>query len=482
MKTDHDRTDAVGVGDVKEVSVVRRLPAYRTPEASIEDVSHTAQMQLAHGAWLVAGSEAPTAMACEATELHAPVSESAALDGAPSEVGSGPAASNVTGLRASPNRHTGLLLIATEDSNHERFRGCFGERGYRVLWAHSQSDALTICAQERPDCILLDLDAPEVGGLPTCRALRELPAGADTAIVCLSERRNTAMLDSALLAGADDVLEEPVKASELLSHVQAAMLQQPGMTDALRSHCQMLRHQRMRLCRLQLQRERIASYIVHDLKEPLSTIDLRAALLLLDTALSEHTRNSVERIRAQVRSALLQVLSLLDIRMLDEGRLETRYEAVDLFRMVRELLADFDAKAQARAVTLRSDIEVPQIIADPQLLRRVLANLLDNAVRHAPNNSVVAVTAHRIAGARVELRVVDAGASIPADMNERIFDPFVQVEESGASYRNRTGRGLGLAFCKLAVEAHRGEIAATTIDNRTVFSVKLPETYKPSVR
>jgi signal transduction histidine kinase len=219
---------------------------------------------------------------------------------------------------------------------------------------------------------------------------------------------------------------------------------------------------------------------VHDLKDPLSTIDLRAALLLLDATLPAQARSSIERIRTQVRSALLQVLNLLDIRMLDEGRLEARYEPVDLFRMVRELLADFDTKAQARALTLRSDIEVPQITADPDLLRRVLANLLDNAVRHAPNGSVVAVTAHRIAGARVELRVVDAGASIPGNMTERIFDPFVQVEEAGAAYRHRTGRGLGLAFCKLAVEAHRGEIAVTNIDKRTVFSIKLPETYKSS--
>jgi two-component system sensor histidine kinase/response regulator len=76
--------------------------------------------------------------------------------------------------------------------------------------------------------------------------------------------------------------------------------------------------------------------------------------------------------------------------------------------------------------------------------------------------------------------VVDAGASIPTDMTERIFDAFVQVEESGTAYRNRTGRGLGLAFCKLAVEAHRGEIAVATIGDRTVFSIKLPETYRRS--
>lgn|GEM_PF-383825 len=448
----------------------------------IEDVTGTAHMQLAQDAWLVAAPEASAVLASVDVKSLAPVSECPARTETQSGVSFAPATAIPRALRAHEKEDTSLLLIATADNGRERFRCCFDEHGYRVLWARNDSEALAICAQERPDCILLDLSSPDIGGLRTCRALRELPACSDTPIVCLSARRDTAVLDSALLAGADDVLEEPVKSPELLSHIQAALLQQPGMTDALRSHCQILRQQRIRLGRLQLHRERMASYIVHDLKEPLGTIDLRAALLLLDTALSESTRSSVERIRLQVRSALLQVLSLLDIRMLDEGRLEARYETVDLFRMVRELLTDFDAKAQARALTLRSDIEVPQIIADPELLRRVLANLLDNAVRHAPNGSVVAVTAHRIAGARIELRVVDAGASIPADMTDRIFDPFFQIEESGASYKNRAGRGLGLAFCKLAVEAHNGEVAATTIDNKTVFSVKLPETYKRSVK
>jgi signal transduction histidine kinase len=103
------------------------------------------------------------------------------------------------------------------------------------------------------------------------------------------------------------------------------------MTEGMRAHCQSLRLQRMRLCSLQQQRERIASHMVHDLKEPLSAIDLRSSLLLLDTNLPDQARVLIERVRTQARSALLQVLNLLDIRMLDEGHLEARYAPVDLY-------------------------------------------------------------------------------------------------------------------------------------------------------
>jgi signal transduction histidine kinase len=444
----------------------------------IEDVTGTAQMQLAQARWLPARANVSSFNLAPRVQASNAASRGNQRDREPETTSSVPALATLPRALRGPEPVMPSLLLATAELDHERLRVRFDELGYRVLWARSEKETLTICAQQRPDCILLDLSLADIGGLRTCRAIRQLPGCADAAILCLSARRDAAALDGALLAGADEILEQPVHSQELLSQVEAALLQQPGMTEPLRSHCQNLRRQRMRLCRLQLHRERVASYIVHDLKEPLSTIDLRAALLLLDTSLPDPTRSSIERIRTQVRSALSQVLNLLDIRMLDEGRLEARYQPVDLSQMVRELLMDFDAKAQARALTLRSQIEVARVIADPDLLRRVLANLLDNAMRHAPKHTEVAVTAHRIAGGRVELRVLDAGATIPPEMTERIFEAFVQVDESGASYRSRTGCGLGLAFCKLAVEAHHGEIAVSNIDSRTVFSIKLPESFR----
>jgi signal transduction histidine kinase len=104
-------------------------------------------------------------------------------------------------------------------------------------------------------------------------------------------------------------------------------------------------------------------------------------------------------------------------------------------------------------------------------LQRVLENLLDNAIRHAPARSAV----HLVATGRdehVEIRVSDSGPGIPAELRERIFERFVQVEH-GERGTTRAGRGLGLTFCKLAVLAHGGSIHVEDLAPGAAFCVRL---------
>src|SRR5262249_13869251 len=87
---------------------------------------------------------------------------------------------------------------------------------------------------------------------------------------------------------------------------------------------------------------------------------------------------------------------------------------------------------------------------------RALTNLVENAIRHAPNGSSVTLKAAAQEGG-VDLRVGDAGSGVPTELRERIFDPFVQLD-AGNPTLSRSGRGLGLAFCKLVASAHGGRI------------------------
>jgi signal transduction histidine kinase len=123
-------------------------------------------------------------------------------------------------------------------------------------------------------------------------------------------------------------------------------------------------------------------------------------------------------------------------------------------------------------VTIETSLGVERIDADADLLHRLLTNLIENALRHAPAGTavVVATIGHPEA---VELRVTDSGPGVPVELRERIFDPFVQVEGSGRP-ETRSGRGLGLAFCKLAAVAHGGQIFVEDANPGAVFSVKLP--------
>ena len=125
---------------------------------------------------------------------------------------------------------------------------------------------------------------------------------------------------------------------------------------------------------------------------------------------------------------------------------------------------------------LESSVDACEIRADADLLRRTLINLIENAMRHAPADSIVMVTATALADA-TEFRVIDAGPGVPSDLKEKIFDPFVQldqVEGGGERHVTRGGRGLGLAFCKLAVEAHGGRIWVEDAAAGAIFCVRVP--------
>jgi signal transduction histidine kinase len=225
--------------------------------------------------------------------------------------------------------------------------------------------------------------------------------------------------------------------------------------------------------RLQLQKERLSAFVVHDLKSPLSSIDLGAQLLARDASLPEHAREIVEGIRDSSRTLLRLILNLLDISKSEEGKLTAERVRVDLDALSGKLLEAHAVSVQDCNVTLVRTLETSTVLADADLLQRVLENLLDNAIRHAPVRSRVHLLATRT-DAAVEIRVCDEGSGIPAALRERIFDPFVQAPGLDRAV-TRGGRGLGLAFCKLAIEAHGGTIRVEDVVKGTTICLSIPD-------
>jgi len=369
-----------------------------------------------------------------------------------------------------PSSKTAAKILVVDDNEQNRAlaQATLEDEGYEVVLAVNGEEGIAAFESVLPDCVLLDVRMPGLDGFEVCARIRQLPEGAHTPVIFLTALRDVDTFDRALRAGGDDFLTKPVRPTELVVRVQAA-LKLRAMSAELREHYDLVRRQRDDLMRLQLQKERLTAFLVHDLKNPLNALDLHAQLLLRQE-LSDGARDSVAHIRQEARALTRMVMNLLDISKGEEQNLAPHKTSVDLPALVAELCDAFRLKAEVGRLTLRSEIEVPSLQADADLLRRVLENLLENAVRHAPEGSAVRIRA-ALVGDEVEIAVADAGPGIPAEMRDRVFERFVQVEGDRSS---RRGHGLGLTFCKLAVEAHGGSIWVQDAKPGAEFVVRLP--------
>lgn len=206
-------------------------------------------------------------------------------------------------------------------------------------------------------------------------------------------------------------------------------------------------------------RRQLTEMIVHDLRSPLTAI--LSSLKLLDEAAAVQPQSAITRqaltvSHRSVQQMLILVNSLLDIAKLEAGELRLGLKPVDLEKLCAELLPPYVQEANEQGIILHHTVEpgLPRLTADPGLLERILVNLLDNALKFTPAGGRVELQIGA-AGSEVQVSVSDTGPGIAAEFRERIFERFGQVP--GSSGR-RHGTGLGLAFAKLAVEAHGGRI------------------------
>lgn len=364
-----------------------------------------------------------------------------------------------------------ILVIDDNAENRALAQATLEDEGFEPILAASGTEGIRAFEQSSPDCILLDVRMPDLDGFQVCSRIRAMPGGADVPIVFLTALRDVDTFDQALRVGGDDFLTKPVRPTELLVRVQAA-LKLRRMSAELREHVDLVRRQRDDLMRLQLQKERLSAFVVHDLKSPVNSINLAAQVVLADPGLGRGAREAAQHIRSDARTLLRLILNLLDISKSEEGALTAHPSRLELEPLAREVFEAFELRAASAEVKLTSRLELSTLYADPDLIRRVLENLLENAIRHAPPGSTITLAASAD-GDQAVLSVTDAGPGVAPEMRDKIFERYVQCE-AGQRVATRVGRGLGLTFCKLAVEAHGGSIWVEDAAPGARFCLKVP--------
>ena len=228
-------------------------------------------------------------------------------------------------------------------------------------------------------------------------------------------------------------------------------------------------------------REDLVRTLVHDLKSPLTS--MLASMDILEASLAgADSREKVDMVRFARRGGIkLRTLvdAILDVARLEQGAMPLSLSAVPLSGAVDEAFDLQRPLAEPRKLRLVNEVEagLPPVRADRGLLSRILQNLVGNAIRFSPEGGAIRVAARRDASGLLEVTVCDDGPGLPARLRERVFERFVTGQHA------ESGTGLGLAFCRLAVEAQGGRIRIESAPSGgAMFAFTLPEADEPGAR
>ena len=191
--------------------------------------------------------------------------------------------------------------------------------------------------------------------------------------------------------------------------------------------------------------------IVHDLKSPLTGVLANAQFLLESAGLEGDRLESLKDVVTSSHTMHRMVMDLLDVARSEDGALIPRRTSVNLAALLEECSASFRGQSRQSRHELVIDIggNTSSVEADKDLLRRVFENFLDNAAKYAPSGTAIRIEVRREVEGRLLFRVRDRGPGIPEEYRTKIFQQYTQIDHSA---HVRTSRGVGLAFCRLAVE------------------------------
>ncbi|CAD5984186.1 Signal transduction histidine-protein kinase BarA [Planktothrix tepida] len=362
-------------------------------------------------------------------------------------------------------------ILAVDDSPDNLFliEAILAEEGYEVVCKSDGSSALASINADPPDLVLLDVMMPGIDGYEVTRRIRTNPHLPFIPILLITAHDHSSVVEG-LDAGADDFIRKPVEVDELLARVRSLLR---------------LKHSIDQQMAMSRQREDFVSRLTHDLRTPLVAAD-RMLHLVLQGALGEISPTIEDAITSMINSNqnLLQMVNtLLEVYRYEAGRKTLTFSSFDLGKIIQEVIQELTPLAQEKELTLKFNpisnclTDSPIIMGDPLEIRRVVTNLVGNAIKFTDMGAIeirldrkkIFLDTQDQPTDGVILEVEDSGVGMSPEDQAIIFERFRQGNNK------RAGSGLGLHLVSRIVEAHRGTIhVQSKISQGSLFTVCLP--------
>ena len=365
-----------------------------------------------------------------------------------------------------------ILVVDDTPANLQLLIGMLKQRGYRVRAVPSGKLAIQAVQNEKPDLILLDINMPEMNGYEVCKQLKADEALKEIPVLFISALGETIDKVKAFSVGGVDYVTKPFQFEEVYARVQTH-LQLRRLQIELEGKNRQLQENYDQLRKLEDLRDNLTHMIVHDMRSPLMVITLGLDIHKRQAAakLNEAEMKPVVQAEISAKRLVEMVNSLLDVSRLESGKMPIQLEECDLTGLTCEVIQSLKNLKQDCQMEL-AQREPVMVRCDRELMRRVLTNIGTNAVKFVPENGRVTFDIQKD-DAGIKVLIIDNGPGIPKEYHTKVFEKFGQVEARHLGKMYSTG--LGLTFCKLAIEAHGGEIGVESeVDKGSTFWFTLP--------
>lgn len=376
-----------------------------------------------------------------------------------------------------------ILIVDDEPEIAQALKLYLDDEGYATSLASNGQTALDMLLNAKDYMVaLLDISMPGMDGLTVLKCLHD--GGSNTAVIMMSGHGSEELAVECMRNGAEDYIAKPFALEDMLLRIERACVH---------------RRERIEKRLLQQEREDFILMLSHDMKNPLTAV-IGSIDIMREGCLGPVNDEQKEYLQSAIDSCnevVVMIDNLLDIRKFEAGKIQMTVQPCNAHELIGKIANQFARPARHDGIELTVDLEpgCPEITVDKNSFTRVLGNLLGNALKFTPEGGKITVSCRHICGEEVrraeiptyapippdfpekgcfvKLTVSDTGNGIPTDELERIFDRYTQFTRKTG--REGGGAGLGLAYCKLAIDSFHGMIwAESEAGEGSGFVILLP--------